>query len=233
MLRNVLCSATRSKSERYQTPHKIVAQERVHDTMYLHESQSRMYISDASMKSIPQRYAPSAALASIFRLAARIISSLRLFSPSALAALSELQACRFCSSDGSASFPLPLTRDCRLYLVIKSCCEPVAGFEAAGDVRVGAGIGSCGWNVGGGVSSVLPDSTRSVVADTEPPFLCKSHAIALLSNCGNMPATCSTFVASIRCAPGFEDVELLGPAEVVGFMNHRIAKKPMTATAMS
>jgi len=50
------------------------------------------------------------------------------------------------------------------------------------------------------VSNPRPLNTRSVVAATIPPFLCRSHAISLLFNCGNMLAIWSMCAGLIRTA---------------------------------
>ena len=179
---------------------------------------------------------PSASPPSIFRLAAKIISSLLRFNPSARAALSELHAFLFCSSLGTGSLPFPLIRVCKLYLVIRSGCVDAVGFfsallpRAPPAAAVAAG-GKFGWNEGGGLSNPLPPSTRSVVAATFPPFQCKSHAIVLRSSCGNMAATWSTLLTS-TCRP--REDELFGGVVEGGLLRYqRIARKPTRATAMS
>lgn len=180
----------------------------------------------------PLRNHASPSFASIFRLAARIISSLLLFNPSALTALSELHAFRFCSSLGTGSLPFPLIFDCSPYRVIKSgwlgegLFSPLAPLAPCPAV---AGGGRFGWNEGGGLSKPLPPKTLSVVAATFPPFRCRSHAIALRSSCGNIADTWSTLLTS-TCRSREEE---LGVDDAGLLRNHRIARKPTSATAMS
>ena len=130
---------------------------------------------------------------SIFRLAARIISSLLRFSASARDTLSELHAFLFCSSLGTGSLPFPLNLPCNPYLVIKSGCPGEGRFSPLAPLKepcpAVAGAGILGWNDGGGLSRPLPASTLSVVAATFPPLRCKSQAIALRSSCGNIEDT--------------------------------------------
>lgn len=122
----------------------------------------------------------AAILASIFLLAAKIISSRLRCRDACRSFRLELHALGFVEDSGS----LPvLTLSCSLYLVIKSGS---AGFGGAlkGCVCVAEGLGEVGggdgWNVIGGVS-IRPANIRSVVAAMFPPLRCKSHKIVLRS----------------------------------------------------
>lgn len=165
----------------------------------------------------------------IFRRAARIISSLRRCSVFCLSSLLIDQP----GGVGSCSFSLPfvLTRDWRLYLVIRSgsvtlgCAADVSGADDVAAKVIG------GWKDGGAWSSVSlrfpsscsdevlltgskprPASTLSVVACTLPLFRCRSHMISRLLNCGNICNTCSTCAAENLKVCDEAGVELLDRA---------------------
>ena len=174
-------------------------------------------------------------LSSIFLLAARIMSSLLFLNASARVVLSALHALRFCSSLGTGSLPFLLTRDCRLYRVIRSGVAAPAFFPAW-PVMVVLEVNWCGgrlgWKDGGGVSRARPPRTRSMVASTFPPFRWRSHAILRRSSWGNTEEICSTLLGSTWCRRE-PDAELDVEDDEGLLMNHRIARKPTTATAMS
>ena len=86
-------------------------------------------------------------LSNIFLLASNTISSRLLFNPSALAALSLVQADRFCSSLCTASLPLSPILPCNPYRVIKSGCPPAPALAPPAETHgTGtAGSGRTGW----------------------------------------------------------------------------------------
>lgn len=146
----------------------------------------------------------AAILASIFFLAARIISSLRRCSDTCLSSLFELHPLPFFSSCSAAS---GLSLPPRLYRVIKSGCVGLSGCLAAVEVLAPAAAwpgGGGGWKVIGGYQhrvsmrslgeesrrahtvSKRPAKILSVVFCMFPPFRCRSHKTLRLSACGNI-----------------------------------------------
>jgi hypothetical protein len=184
--------------------------------------------------------------ASSFRLAAKIISSLRLCKFACLSLLSALHDFAFgCSSCiGCGCWP---SLEERLYRVIKSGCAGLAGVAAAragvGAAR-GAGVGI--WKDAGAcsilvlpsfaanlwvmltVSKPLPFSPLSIVAATFPPFRCKSHAMSRLLSCGSISATWSICAGLTRGAARFAAARVPGAAAVGLLRYHRTARKVTT-----
>lgn len=176
-------------------------------------------------------------IASIFLLAAKIISSLLLCKFACRSFLSVLHAFAFNRSPSPSPAAWSSFPD-KLYRVIRSGCEGFAAAGLAGVVVVVAGVGRL--NDGGAkvkvsyhrhhmlcliihtISSPLPPSIRSVVAAALPPFRCKSHAMSRLLSCGNICATWSI------CAGFMRVVERWGVARVWGaeglLKYHRMAR---------
>lgn len=85
---------------------------------------------------------------SIFRRAAKIISSLLLWKFACLSVLLELQPALCAASASAGSAPVDTTFDERLYRVIRSGCDGLFGFGCEDDVVLVCAIG--GRNDGGG-----------------------------------------------------------------------------------
>lgn len=191
------------------------------------------------------------AFSSIFRLAARIISSLLRCRLACLSFLSWLQAFPLGCSSVAVVVACP-TLEARLYRVIRSGWTGLAGCLVA--LRAGPPVGVAvleggSWKLGGGYGQIseratpvsihaagfardvrrrtcsndLPPNTVSVTPCTFPPFLCRFQAIVRLSNCGNIWASWSIWAG----------LGLLFAAEVgvlaLAGLNHQRRARTVTA----
>ena len=80
------------------------------------------------------------------------------------------------------------------------------------------------------LSRPRPPSTRSDVAATLPPFLCRSHMMSLRLSCGNICATCSTW-APVNLWPFLR--EFVAVSEDRDDIKYRIMKNERKATKAS
>jgi hypothetical protein len=78
------------------------------------------------------------------------------------------------------------------------------------------------------VSKPLPPSTRSVVADAFPPFLCRSQAMSLLLSCGNICAIWSIWAGFIGRAVRLGAARVPASDGLLKCRYHRTARKVKT-----